>query len=57
MDIAYKEGYNRFEWVHLNKRGEELFIDVALTRIPHQGKDMLFTIWRDVTTQKIRRRS
>ena len=52
MDIAYKEGYNRFEWVHLNKRGEELFIDVALTRIPHQGKDMLFTIWRDVTTQK-----
>jgi PAS domain S-box-containing protein len=52
MDIAYENGYHRFEWVHLNNVGKELWMDVALTRIPYKGKEMLFTIWRDISKRK-----
>jgi PAS domain S-box-containing protein len=52
MDLTYSNGYNRFEWIHLNKAGKEICTDVALTRIPYKGKDMLFTVWRDISKRK-----
>ncbi len=52
MDIAYKKGYHRFEWVHLNREGKKMLMDVALTKVPYQGKNMIFTVWRDITKQK-----
>jgi PAS domain S-box-containing protein len=52
MDIAYSKGHHRFEWVHINNSGKELWFDVALTRIPHKGKEVLFTIWRDISKRK-----
>lgn len=53
MDIAYKKAYHRFEWVHIKKSGEEFWVDVALTRINYKGKEMLFTIWRDISKRKV----
>ncbi|MCK5028288.1 MAG: PAS domain S-box protein [Bacteroidales bacterium] len=52
MDIAYNKGYNRFEWIHTDTTGKEFYMDVALTKIPYKGKDMIFTIWRDISKQK-----
>ncbi len=52
VDIAYKKGYHRFEWVHISKNKKEIFIDVALTKIPYHGQSVLFTVWRDMTRQK-----
>ena len=52
MDIAYAKGYHRFQWTHIDKNGKELQMDVALTKIPYKGKEMLFTLWRDITVQK-----
>ncbi len=52
MDIAYKNGYHRFEWLHKNLNDDEIWIDVALTKIPYKGKDMIFTIWRNISKQK-----
>jgi len=52
MDLAYKNGYNRFEWMHLGTKGENIIVDVALTKIPYKGKDMIFTIWRDISQRK-----
>lgn len=52
MDIAYKIGYHRFEWIHCDTQGNEFVMDIAITKIPYRGKDMLFTTWRDITKQK-----
>lgn len=52
MDIAYEQGYHRFEWVHQTKDERQFWVDVALTRIKYQGKDMLFTLWRDISQRK-----
>jgi len=52
MDITYKNGYHRFEWMHSDKNGKNIWMDVSLTRIPYKGKSMLFTVWRDVSKNK-----
>lgn len=52
MAIACREGYHRFEWAHQKKNGEELPVEVSLTRIPYAGRHALFCIWRDITERK-----
>ena len=47
-----KNGRNRFEWLRINKKGEELYVDVALTVIPIENKTRIHTVWRDITDQK-----
>ena len=44
-----KEGYHRFEWVHLTSNAEERHLDITLTRIVEKGIMRLYTVWRDVT--------
>lgn len=53
MEIAIKKGYHRFEWEHITTDGEVFSVDVSLTRIPVEGKEMLYTIWRDISERKI----
>jgi len=52
MDITYSTGYHRFEWMHSDKNGKDIWMDVSLTRIPYKGKSMLFTVWRDISKHK-----
>ena len=52
MDLTYKKGYNRFEWLHTDIKGNAIWMDVALTKIPYKGKEMIFTVWRDISKQK-----
>ncbi|MGM0503835.1 MAG: PAS domain-containing sensor histidine kinase [Bacteroidota bacterium] len=52
MEKAYEKGYHRFEWEHLNKKGESLYIDVTLTQIPFHREKFLFAIWRNISKQK-----
>ncbi|MBK7630260.1 MAG: PAS domain S-box protein [Ignavibacteriales bacterium] len=49
---AYKEGAAKFEWVHKKISGEDLIVDVMLTSVPLEDKQILFTIWRDITQRK-----
>ena len=51
-DIALKEGVNHFEWVHRDFSGEQLWVDVSLTTIPIRGRQMMYTMWRDITKRK-----
>ncbi|MBI9066645.1 MAG: PAS domain S-box protein [Salinivirgaceae bacterium] len=51
--IAGKDGYHRFEWVHLNSKGEEIWMDVSLNSIPDFNGTAFYTIWRDITELKI----
>lgn len=52
MNQAYKDGFVRFEWTHRKMNGEDLPVEVMLTSIPLAGKQILFTVWRDITERK-----
>jgi len=52
VDIAYKNGLNRFEWTHCNAEGEEFIVDISLMPIVIKGKTMLHTTWRNITERK-----
>ncbi len=52
MEIAKKNGSHRFEWVHRKANGEDFFVEVSLTIIPFQGRDIIHTAWRDISERK-----
>jgi PAS domain S-box-containing protein len=52
MDLAFKNGFHRFEWIHLKASGEEIPIEVSLTPIILNKKAMLYCVWRDQTEIK-----
>lgn len=52
IEIAFKTGANRFEWIHKKISGEEFPVEVSLTPIPLEGEEVLFTIWRDISERK-----
>ncbi|MCX5814086.1 MAG: PAS domain S-box protein [Proteobacteria bacterium] len=52
IDAVFRAGAIDFEWVHRTFEGEDLWIDVSLTLIPIQGKQIVFMVWRNITEQK-----
>jgi len=58
MDIALKNGSNRFEWDHVRANGKVFPVEVLLTSISNQeGKRVIHTIWRDITDRKLAEKS
>ncbi len=53
MQQAYEEGYRRYEWLYRKKNGEIFPVDVSLTKIPFQGGNALFCLWRDITERRL----
>lgn len=53
IEIAFARGSHRFEWLHRRADGEIFPAEVLLTRIVHQGKPLLYTVWRDITDRKM----
>lgn len=52
IDTALREGVVRFEWKHRAFNGEDLWVDVSLTVIPIGAKNILYTVWRNITGRK-----
>jgi len=52
IEKARREGFNRFEWLHINKNKEPFFVDVSLTSIPISGVEYLYVVWRDISEKK-----
>ena len=52
MDIAREKGVHRFEWQHQHRDGYSFPVEVTLTKIQIDGKDMLYGMWRDISEQK-----
>ncbi len=50
--IAFRDGYHRFEWVHLRKSGETVPVESALTRMQFPGGEALLCVLRDITDRK-----
>ena len=52
MEICFKDGSNRFEWIHKDINNNEFWVDVGLTKILYEGVDAIYVVWRDISQQK-----
>ncbi len=52
IEIAFEKGFNRFEWVHKKITGEEFPVEVSLTHIKKDKKDVLHCLWNDISIRK-----
>ncbi|MEO1144518.1 MAG: PAS domain S-box protein [Cyanobacteria bacterium J06638_22] len=52
MATALRQGGHRFEWVHRRMDGEDFWVEVQLTPIEINGRQILYTSWRDIGDRK-----
>ena len=50
--IALKNGTHTFEWKHLTATDEEFWVEVILTLIELDGKEVLHVVWKDIGDRK-----
>lgn len=50
--IALEKGFHRFEWMHRKANGEDFPVEVSLTPVIWNGKNILHCLWRDITDKK-----
>jgi len=47
-----QKGSNKFEWMHRKKNGDDFWVDVLLTKLNYQKKQIIHTVWRDISKEK-----
>ncbi len=52
MQIAFENGSHRFEWDHKRANGEVFPVEVLLTSIPMGNRNVLYTVWRDISDRR-----
>jgi PAS domain S-box-containing protein len=52
IDAVLHEGAIRFEWNHNTLDGKDVWVDVSLTTIPFRGRQIIYTLWRNITKRK-----
>ena len=52
IDLAFNKGSSRLQWVHRDAYDREFWVDVSLTAIPDRGRQLLYTVWRDISEHK-----
>lgn len=52
IKYAFKNGANKFEWIHRRKNGEDFPAEVWLTAFPLEGRQILQATVRDITKRK-----
>lgn len=50
--FALERGSHRFEWLAKRRDGNEFPVEVLLTAIPFQERQILYVVWRDITRRK-----
>ena len=53
LAAARRDGYQRFEWLHLRRDGEELPVEVTLTPVTLAGRQVLLAVWHDLRGHKL----
>ena len=49
---AYEHSKSNFEWVYTSPEGTVIWLDVMLTAIPYQGRQVLYVVLRDISDRK-----
>ncbi|MBF0287076.1 MAG: response regulator [SAR324 cluster bacterium] len=52
IEKAFQQGTHSFDWIHLTKNGEAIPMEVTLTPIALEGRQVLLTVWHDLTKRK-----
>ena len=52
LAVTFAEGFNHFEWMLRTFSGKEFWIDVSQTVIPIRGRQIKYTVWRDISKRK-----
>lgn len=53
MNLTFKKGSHRFEWIHTKKDGTNFPVEVLLTPISSEsGNKILHCVWRDISDRK-----
>lgn len=52
INEALENGFNRFEWIHRKADGSDFPVEVMLTPIFVKGRQLFYTVWRDITDRK-----
>ena len=52
LDDVFRKGYLRFEWLLVNKNGEERWMDVTVARLSTSTENYLYNAWHDITESK-----
>ena len=47
-----KLGFTRFEWLHKRFDGQLLPVEISLTAIPYRGKNIIYSVKRDITERR-----
>ncbi|HEU4478027.1 MAG TPA: ATP-binding protein [Pyrinomonadaceae bacterium] len=50
--VALERGSHRFEWLAKRRNGSEFPVEVLLTAIPFQERQILYVVWRDISRRK-----
>ncbi|MEG4864391.1 MULTISPECIES: ATP-binding sensor histidine kinase [unclassified Microcoleus] len=50
--LAFDRGNHRFEWMHRRTDGEDFWVEVLLTVIPLDGKEILHAVCREIGDRK-----
>src|SRR6185503_9317581 len=50
--VALECGSHRFEWLAKRRDGSEFPVEVLLTTIPFQERQILYVVWRDISRRK-----
>ena len=52
MQICVSNDAHNFEWVHQRADGDNFWCDVTLTHLTLQDRELIHTVWRDITEKK-----
>ncbi|RLA71404.1 MAG: GGDEF domain-containing protein [Epsilonproteobacteria bacterium] len=50
--VTYEKGWHQFEWVHKKADGEEFIVELTLTPIVLDDKNVIHGVWRDISDKK-----
>ncbi|OPY70368.1 MAG: Wide host range VirA protein [Syntrophorhabdus sp. PtaU1.Bin050] len=53
VDTTFREGAGHFEWLHRTFDGRDIWAEVSHTIIPIKGRQISYTVWRDITERKL----
>jgi len=52
MQLAIKNGKHRFEWVHTRANNEDFLVEITLTPITLNNRNVIHVVWKDVSKEK-----